>query len=904
MVTIIDIINSVLTNPIQGAHGTQPKQKICIVLDVSGSTGTQFKPSVSVLEKEIEVLSQLVLAKEADYQLYTFDSESKFRGTINVMRDEGFVNLPELAPGSSTNTHLPLMDIIQKFTIFKPDLVILFTDGQTNSPKQFFDTIVQKFKASKVNLEIIAVSSSNLNLETISSREENSIPGMDLINIIGNSVSSLKIYNKFHCDLPFNGSHSSSVDKHALIFMGVPINGVIPQFIEKLLRHLKQISDSGEQIEWGQNQTQLKKMICEIGKLLSVLFINFPETHTFVQNICIKLSEFGITSERVMNILKYGFECATQNKPIILTNFENRVKESAVKKNEFAGAIDELKSSGTTLNSNRSICLPIKGVCVINENCIPLTQSLNYYPKSKDVHGNVYFGLNANPQAIRIGLREFLHTIRFPNAQNSPSVIFYILNQMSLMYINGVSIESEHMKSLRQLAEIQTSMETMVAPKQYDGVGCFVQWKAGKLMKMNYQSEETHSSLYTEKIINPFNLSEPIWWALMMSMLGLFEEQKHNYDTALKLVCGDEFQEKNFLEYIQKEYKSKITGSVILQKYTQPKNSVITLDSFEQTDKIFVLKDHGHGNSQCKTQTWYSAQEIESYVALNGCVWCRFVPTAEYIEEIILEDNQKKLASLMQNSTPLQIEGFNPQSEASLGQLTSSPPVLSIRRNSPSSLQDTNSAGFRTVRINLIGITGSGKSTTTQIIHDYVVSKGKKVLIVSADKWSKTGLTGKAMAGKVFQEITNFNRQLGEKVIIVDLCNENGIQQKCFNYDMSAFESHNYIPNFDSTTDNFNDYEAWCLHNVLSRPIHSASTNYWLNPVSAGVNTCIKVHNTKAIGIKHILNIQTNPKHFNESFTMEQIKLTIQDGSKRHADKLALTNLSDKVIEYLNSIGL
>ena len=901
MVTIIDIINSVLIDA-KSNQTNQTKQKICIVLDVSGSTGTEFKPSISVLEKEIEVLSQLVLSTDADYQLYTFDSESKYHGLIKVMYDEGFVNLPQLVPGSSTFTHRPLKEIIEKLHIFKPNSVILFTDGQTNSHKEYFYDIMKKFKDEKINFEIIAVSSSNLNLETISSREENSIPGMDLINIIGNSVQNLKIYNKFHCDVPFNGSHSSSVDKHAITFMGVPINGVIPQFIEKLLERLKQISDSGEQIEWGPNQIHLKKMICEIGKLLSVLFINFCDTHTFIQNICIKLSEFGITSERVMNILKYGFECATQNKPIILTNFENRVKESAVKKNEFVGAIDELKSYGTTLNSQVSICLPTNGVCIINENCIELTYSLNSYPNSKDIHGNVYFGLNANPQAIRIGLREFLHTIRFPNAQNSPSVIFYILNQMSLMYINGISMESEHMKSLRELAIIQTSMETMVAPKQYDGVGCFVQWKAGKLMKMNYQSEETHSSLYTEKIINPFNLSEPIWWALMMSMLGLFEEQKHNYESALKLICGDDFTEKTFLEYIQKEYKSKITGNVILQKYTQPKNSVITLDSFEPTDKIFVLKDHGTSTSQCKTQTWYSEQEIQSYVAVNGCVWCRFKPTSEYIEEIIVEDNNKKLAEIIQNSIGLKIDGFN--LETTVTQLTMAPPpVRNIRRNSPNIYAELG-VGSRTVRINLIGITGAGKSTTSQIIHDYVISKGKKALIVSADKWSKTGITGKAVAQKVCQEITQFNRQVGDKVIIIDICNENGIQQKCFNYDMSAFESHNYIPNFDSTTDNFNDYEAWCLLNVLSRPMHDASTNFWLNPISAGVNTCIKVHNTKAKGIKHILNIQTNPKYFNESFTMEQIKSTIQDGAKRHSDKLASTNLSDDVIAYLNSIGL
>ena len=96
-----------------------------------------------------------------------------------------------------------------------------------------------------------------MNLESITTNEENRIPGMDLINMIGNSVHSLKIYNKYHKDVPYSGAQSTDINKDALTFMGYPFTGIIPEFINKLLTEIEKNKDN---IDWGFNQTNLKNL--------------------------------------------------------------------------------------------------------------------------------------------------------------------------------------------------------------------------------------------------------------------------------------------------------------------------------------------------------------------------------------------------------------------------------------------------------------------------------------------------------------------------------------------------------------------------------------------------------------------------------------------------------------------
>lgn len=867
MLSISDIVNSISVKIVDN----KPKN-VTFIIDESGSTGANFSPGMNVLEKELSVVYEYILNNiNNNYNAYSFET-SCVEHAINVMKDEGLVDLPNLYPKGGTFTHLPLIEINKKTTI--PDLVILITDGETSSSETQLKTEINKFLDKKIRFEIIAVSSKNLDLNKISQTEERQIPGMDLINYLANSVDKLTIYNQLHKDIPYEGATSSKINKKFLTFMGQKIEGHVYDYINNLIQKLEEYSCN---IAWGVGNMNFKKMLSEIGKLLSVYFISFPTEHYYVKMICDKIKNScsipDMTEERIYSIIKYGFECTKKEKPILYTNFEEHIKEATVKRAEFKDAIDNLKTQGTTLNSKKTICMPTNGVCIINNKVLPMTSSLNAYPKSKDEYGNVYFGCDedVNGQAIRIAFRELCAHLGYKD-NRGPEPAFYVLNEMSLMYIKGIDLESEHMKELQKLAIIQTSMEAMIAKDKYDGVGLFKQWKAGKLLAVHYSKPTYfHSQLYKDAKINPLRLEEPIWWALMMTMLGLFEEQKNMYQTALS--AKEINTESEFLAYIRDTYKDSVLGNIHLYSIKEQPTSIFTLDNFEPTDQVYILKKHG----SCDTKTCYSKYEIDNYINTSGCVWCRYIPTEPDFE-------------LIQLDTANYTEQINK--------------LMSISSKLRTSIDTSNTNVFtnnKNILINMIGITGAGKSTVSKKIYDLVTSKGASCLIVSADKWSKKGQKGKQLQNSILREIKDLdNKNTEYKVLIVDICNENGPTSNCFGFDTSEYTTFNFFPNLDKT--NFDEYQCWCLNNVLTRPMHTESSLYWLNPVSAGVSTCIKVHNMKTNGLKKLLGI-TSSFEVNENLNMEQVLDIISAKAFKYQKYLAKKNLDDIVIEFVKSTG-
>lgn len=898
MISIQDIVQSITnqndnqTN--QANKNNQPKgKKIALVLDVSGSTGTQFKKGISVLEKEIECMSTFILDnKENTYELYSFESSCYEHGIVNILKDENYVALPDFKPMGGTSTHLAINKICSNLSKFKPDTVIVYTDGQTNSNKTYFDNSMAIFLKHNIKLDVVAITNTTTNMETITKNEERTIPGMELINNLGNFINSLSIYNLCHEHVPFCGILNTSVDKNSLKFLGFKINDIIPVFINKLLAKLIEHKDN---IEWGANQINLKKLLTEIGKLLSIFFVELPNFHPMILKITDTISECtGFTLDRTIKILEYGFSCSKQNKPIVLTNFEEHVKDSVNKHNEFADAIGELNLKGTTLGSNKRISIPYGNnlVCILDNGSIDLsiTMPQSTYPKSMDKYGNAYFGIDVNPQAIRIALRTHCGNIGFQGARYSNAVPFFVLCQMSIMFIKGIDLNSEHMKLLRQLAIYQTSLEVMVAKGKYDGKGCYNYWKNGQLIPMHFEKQITHTSMYSDKLINPLRLSEPIWWALMMSMLGLFEEQKNVYENSINAL-GVNCNVESFLNYIKDTYTNNIGGKIICETFQEVQKSLFTLDYFDENDSIYFLKDHNSNGiannttNNCCTKTWYSEEELP-YIKKNGCVWCHYMPMSTDFEKIINKNIDQSIKTIMDQSSKITFNGIT-DNTINLSNQT----VL------------TNSTNSTKFRINMCGITGSGKTTSTEKIENILKNNDCDVLIVSSDTLSKKGIKGKEMQKTILNNIRNFDKKTNgknKKVIIMDLCNENGITNDSFGWDFSEYNNLTFFPNFDNKQ--FDNYQAWCLNNVINRPIHTNNCNYWLNPISAGLDTCIKVHNMKARGIANLTNCLYNDININ--LDRQQLNNLIVAKSETYKNYLNKRDVDQEILKFLTDSNI
>jgi hypothetical protein len=821
---------------------------IIMAIDVSGSTNSKFTSSMTVLEKEMECVRQYVIANPSNtYFLYTFEENAKYYGNIHVLESENFVQLPDLISESRTFTHKVFDSILKNHPKNVPvNKIILLTDGETDSARPGLISGINNLRfsfGSSLVLEIIAISTSDTNFEI---GEDKNIPGMDIINMLGNKVDSYMIYNKRYTDIPFTGSLNSTVDKSNVMFLGIQVKGNIVEFMDNLLH---KISINKCNINWGKNDLILKMTLCQFGKILSLLFIRLPELHKLHPLLSKIQSTFETptyTKDRIYNYLEYGFKCAKGRTHIILTDFEQHVKDSSVKRSEFKDAVEQLTKNGTLLNASLAISLPSKSnpICCICEHLDIIYKNFGEYPNSVDDCGNVYFGLDVSPQAIRIALRTNWAKMGYSDSRGAAPV-FLVANIMSMMFVNGVDLNCLHMKYLRQLAICQASMSVLISHEKYDDKGCFYHWKNGNLIHLHFSDTKTHVSLSSDERINFLGLPQPLWWALMMSMLGIFSEQLVHYEHSLQSY-GIEPDEKSFLAYIRTTFANNITGHFVLDKVSLPKMSVFTLDRFDPNDKIYRFKDHG----ECVADTWYSEDEINDYVKTNGCVWCHQKPSDSQLELIKIDEPQ----------------------------ITYAKPIIVKKVN-----EDDVRFECRKFRITFIGITGSGKSTLAEMITNRIVGMGGLILNVNADRLSKHGLKGKEMAAQVkinFDEFEMIYSKL--KVILIDLCNVHTSTDKIFGLDLKGYTNINFYPNLD--VNRFEEYEMWCLNNVLNREMWTFNTLYWLTPVAVGVEKCVKIHNNKASALAKMLKVnRCDVKMVNNM--LEKIKPKAES-YKRYVDEI------------------
>jgi len=875
--TIVSLIVPFVTTMEGLLKSKKENDSIGHIVDVSGSTSELFNNTITILEKEFDcLLKKITENPESVHHLFSFDSLPNFLGTFSVL--DGFVDLPSLRPGSATYTaeafKLLLVNVKSK-KISKPSDVYLYTDGNTNSLSSDIKTCVKELNDMDIKIHIIAITSSNTNLETITQNEEQRIPGMDLVNYCINLIDTLIIYNRFHNQIPFHGVQNSRISRSSLSFMDIelPTGTIIPKFINDIIN----IVEMNRDINWGMNNIDLKKFCSQIGKLISVLFVSFPEDHSFIFNISLKISKVGIiTQEEVIKFIEYGFNCVKQNRPIKYTNIDGNIKDAAVKNQEFSDAVQFITRHGSTLNCNKSICLPNNGYSIIQTT-----------KESTDNVGNTFFGIDADPQALRIALRTHCGNIGFQNSRQSPSVIFYVLSEMFLMFIHGIPLDSEHMIEYRKMAITQTLMVPMVAYGKYANCGFYDSWKQGEIPKMHYSSPKTHTSLSTDQRINPLKLPEPIWWISMMTMLGLFDIQvTFVKDTLVSL--GINLNEESFLTYIHSTYQPLIEGNIVLKKFEPLDNSVFTLTEFPEGITIHRFKNHG----LCRTNTCYSSDELP-YLYEKGCVWCSHIPE----NDSEFETFQNVSNTSLEGGIPLRIKGLLVDNTVSLDTLSLD--TLSLDTLSLDSLSlDSEPSASKNV-IFLSGPTGSGKSTSSEKMKSFLESKGVDVLIVSADKWSKKGLNP---LNEINRELVSFNRNPNPfKVIIMDLCNEKGPDMKAFKFDFarSGYTKRIFYPNMDKNK--FYAFKCWCLKNLLMRPLHNETTNFWLNPVSAGLQTVLKVHNMKCRALEKTLHINDRNPDFSGN-SIPEILAKIQIHVTEYEEFLKTRNLDDEISQFLMEI--
>jgi len=845
------------------------------VIDESGSMGCNVKPGITRLDKEEEILKKEILKNpESRHLIITYHDTAKNCGYIqkhHINKEEQLVRIPQLSPKNSTYTANAFKLILDELPKINTNNIIIntYTDGNTDSSPKDFDKSINIFDSKNIPINIFAISSDNTNLETISKNEERGIPGMDLINMLKNSINSFVIYNRFHYDEPFVGGKNSKINRNQIVFMDIPINKHLIDFLHDLLDMLEQ---EYVNIDWGNDFKIFKEMISEIGKLLTLLFINLDSNHQLIVKISDTISKLNdsFNSTRIFNIINYGFICTKENVPIVYTNFDGHVIDASVKHSGFDDAETTLKRLGTTLNAEKCISIPYRNhkICIIHSNLSDIDKRMGEYPNSMDEFGNVYLGIDSGmDQCIRQGARGICALAGLTNKFGAEA-IFYILHTMSLMFLSGIDLNCEHMNELRKLAIMQTSMTVLIRDKVHHREGCYEHWKSGRTIAMHYSKPtKTHSSLFSIEFINKYKLNEPLWWALMMSMLDIFDEQIDNYKSALEILNIEPTREK-YLEWFRENHPQE---DYRVMSFEPIQTSVIAMAPFDfnnPNNRIYQLEDH----NSCKTKTWYSQNEINNWVIPRGCVWCKFRPNQSNFTRINgniwKEEYRQELASSQRNiKAPQSIvpSVFNASSK------------LIVKKSQ--------------FRIILVGTVGSGKTTFAERTQSQLERNGYSCLIVSADKWSLLGFSGRAIQENIFNELIEFNRDENpKKVIIMDLCNERPLHNKTFGFNFSEYTDIIHYPNLDKNR--FNEYEKWALTNILKR---SENTSY-LNPIRTGFTKCLDIFNKKTNDISKLLNI---PREIILETDQNRLLESIQDEYESYQRYVESIDPDSTIVELL-----
>ena len=463
-----------------------------IALDISKYTTVTWGRSKTVLAKEIEYVNR-IMKRSVNVFLYTFETDCVYHGRI--------VELPRVKSTTGQSYPHKVYDgMIKDHQYDTIDNLVVVTQNLTDSDKP---GLIGQFRLLKTKQP-------NLRLE--------------IVNVSKNDTNLLSQHMGYYAeDLVFYNEWSKNID-----FLGKTIQGDIVCFIEELL----QMIDYETEMVWTTDM--IATTLNELGILLSVLYIMYPHNNALIERI--KQSFHRLCdSDTCDEILRKSFMIKSYR------NFEEH-KSDVEYETETVIAMETLKKHGTVNGALISISLPLSTDDTTIHTCNdPYIIKYNYngYPNSCDKYGNVYFGIDDRPHSIT---RQAINDIL-----NKPS-IFHVANIMSVCCVRKKKCDTI-VEQLRYLALCQANESTLIAKDKYDKQSCYHHWKKGRLIPMSYDNDKTHTSLFSDDNVNYFKLPESLWWALMMSMLGIFDKQLVNYSTALE-AYGIEPNEESLMSYV------------------------------------------------------------------------------------------------------------------------------------------------------------------------------------------------------------------------------------------------------------------------------------------------------------------------------------------------------------------
>jgi hypothetical protein len=845
------------------------KEKVAYLIDTSGSTEEDFN-NTSVLKSIIKITKDLIKKDSSKISfLFSFGTTAINHGKVQFSRN-GSIMFPLLQSIGWTYTCKGLKLILENVKHTGINKIILITDGQTNSNVMEFQEITTNLKKLNIDIEIIAISNKKIDFSKLTESNERNIPGLDVVKYL--NVPAL-IYTPDYIEIPreLASTVNSSSRYWKLFGNNIPkkittIPSIINLIIENLLND-NTIDYSNENI-----QEELQQLFVEIGMLLRVIFVTYP--NNYLENILYDLQIK--TNSDLFDFVKFGFQL---NKPLITATIKRQITEFKVQKKSFSSALSNLNNKGSALDTD--------SISFFNGKIIYCPEPILLKKKNSDIfsydnENNIYFSFDHNnQQEIRIALRSFFGTkfnLKDPN--NTPIAIFGVASQILLYLLcdTNLCLDNEYIKKLVLLSRIQINQKRQDTKDNY-GNSFLDMWLEGQLPSTNFRVNTTHTDCYSDKNINIFNLSQPLWWATMMMIFGddLFNAQKIYYQDAFNNETI-ELNRDSLLSYLRLKYSSSVKGMIKFYRF-EKRYSIIQQDFLHENEEAYYSESHSYrGNTEriCNTPTYYNKSDIiQSGYRCSLCTSC--------IGERGFTLVNYKFGCFTNNNIPRIVSSLNPYASSFI----------------PKSVIDLN---YKKIVISLQGTVGSGKTTSSEIITNIVENLGNTCFTISTDRHMINGCTNFSCAiSRTKEDIRNIMKSIQDKsiltkyiVVIIDTCGDRKNDSTFFDYSFSDWEIYWFRPNFEQTK--INNYLCWSLRNVLNRTESNINSNYYLNPTSkfTDYNKCVKIHLKKAkLIFDNSINKITN------KINLEDILNDIEQRSSIYQDFLINEYQLDQKIDKL-----
>lgn len=807
-------------------------QPAILLIDASGSVKSNYIGTTTIVDKMQDIVSKLS-ANNFRMIFWNSDANPDKNNFINgvmklshvidkqVIRQPFFLACSRINQFCLTFPHLGFDAIpVEWINNTEPTHIYFITDGQMGYEKcdqKIMATLKSKLKESieslfkkynNIHLHIITVENKSMDFNNIEIFKI--AAGSDVFNVIQDN-NLTKFITEFVSFTPNNDSgyyHINTI---------IPPVGYIP-FNNKCFSESKTnlfVKYLHELIKNTADENDLLKIVQYLSTTVKYLIKDKPKD--FVQNIinmfCAMFEHTLLDITIVKFVLSDTVKLETEGKAIVFSEYRSKLK-NLYKEAQNMLLQNTKNAIGLT---NKFISMPVANVIVyghhkyVNEN-IKLGQ---LYPQSSVKINHLTIPVLPfdssssliNEQCIRQYIRQCVATQYGVNGLDD-IVIYIVMGIMAQVVISDV--DDIFKKQYRQIATIMLKKRRANSEStELDRL------EQGELPIPN-DGRMDNFYKYMNKVKSILDMKcEPMtmWYILCLAL------NNQQMVTKQLIHCSDSIM-KDYGKVDDLLTKITVTKIKVFEMPDQniyDYNCVITLESTASTGGFLIKSHKTITGSNCSPIYILSVSGQKSMLEQPEC-FCPICYTN------LTSDNFEKIGPKIDTEKII----FNSD--------VINPYVIVAKAKS---IAKTGTL------ITMAGTVGSGKSTYAKLIQDKIEQSGGFCLNVGTDKYCKEGMSVKDAIKKIQGEFQKLKSVSNDKiVVIIDTCGEQESNNKYFGTDFTKWKKINVMPNYDCTQ--LQNYLAWSLRNLLLRSEPNTNCNYWLNPRTASVSTCVDVHNRKS----------------------------------------------------------